>query len=139
VKILLQLTTKKLRGDNPGVNPKNYPMRPQLLDMLAKAGHTCLELDSVRPLAEVRKMVEEADAIICIDSFLQHLCWYMGKKAIVIFGQSDPEIFGHKENINVLKGKKYLREKQHWLWEQTSRNDDAFVKPSEIIRYLGRI
>jgi ADP-heptose:LPS heptosyltransferase len=133
MKILLHLRSKELR--NGRENPKNYPFREELYELLK--GHEIIEIQKPIPLEDSIRYIKEADAIICIDSYLQHLCWYVGKQAIVLWGQSDPEIFGHKENLNLLKNKKYLREKQFWLWEQTLYNEDVFVSPKEIINCLS--
>lgn len=139
MKILVHLTTKILNGEKPGVNPKNYPWRIQLLTALKDAGHTVVEIDKPIPLGESRKLIADADIVVCIDSYLQHLCWYMDKVAIVIFGQSDPLIFGHSSNINILKDRKYLREQQFWLWEQTTANDEAFVEPEVILKEIEKV
>jgi hypothetical protein len=64
------------------------------------------------------------------------LAWDIGKPGIVLWGQSDPLIFGHPENNNLLKDRKYLREKQFWWWEQCDYNAEAFVRPEEIIKHL---
>jgi hypothetical protein len=57
---------------------------------------------------------------------------YNRKQGVVIFSQSSPDIFGYKENVNLLKHKKYLREKQFWLWEQCEYNKDAFVTAEAV-------
>jgi hypothetical protein len=75
---------------------------------------------------------------IGVDSFFQHFCWDLGKPGIVIWGQSDPNIFGHPENINLLKDRKYLREKQFWLWEQAEYNEEAFVLPVAVLKHLNK-
>jgi ADP-heptose:LPS heptosyltransferase len=127
-------------------HPKNYPWWPELLEMLKS--HTIIQVgtdgehqlvDDFRKnlsITDLSTLIRECDTWIGIDSFGQHLCWELGVKGIVIFGQSDPNIFGHSENINLLKDRKYLREKQFWLWEQTEFNSDAFVTPEEIIKVL---
>ena len=50
--------------------------------------------------------------------------------------ESDPVIFGHPENVNLLKDRKYLREKQFWLWEQCEFNADAFVTSDVVLEAL---
>jgi hypothetical protein len=55
-----------------------------------------------------------------------------------VFGQSDPNIFGHPENINLLKDRKYLREKQFWIWEQAEFIEEAFVTPDVVIDALKK-
>jgi len=71
-----------------------------------------------------------------VDSFFQHYCWSLGKPGVVLWGQSDPVIFGHPENVNLLKDRDYLREKQFWLWEQCGFRAEAFVTPDEVLEAL---
>jgi hypothetical protein len=72
------------------------------------------------------------------DSFFQHFCWDLGKPGVVVFGQSDPNIFGHPENINLLKDRSYLRDKQFWIWEQAEYKEDAFVNPEVVLEALKK-
>jgi ADP-heptose:LPS heptosyltransferase len=134
--VLLQLTAKPLRGG--GINPKNYPYADELKALIKEE---IIEIDKPIPLQESKDLINKARKIICIDSYLQHLCWNLGKQAVVLWGQSDPLIFGHSENINLLKHRNYLRNKQFDLWEfteynQTRNRPDAFVLPEEIIKYI---
>lgn len=64
---------------------------------------------------------------------LPHLAWSIGQPGVAIFGPSDPNIFGHVENINLLKDRRYLRERQFWLWSQYEPNPEAFVDPKVVI------
>ena len=129
-------------------NPKNYPYWSKLIKMLEEAGHHIVQAgimgekklaDDFRlnlSIEELSKLILEADHWISVDSFAQHLAWSLGKPGIVIFSQSDPNIFGHKENINILKDRKYLREKQFWLWSQTVYQLDAYVSPEEVFKRI---
>ena len=58
------------------------------------------------------------------------------KKGIVLWSVSDPNIYGHPENINLIKDRSYLVENQFLWWELVSYNPDAFVKPKEVVKYL---
>lgn len=130
-------------------HPKNYPYWKELIKLLKQEGHEIIQLgvdgeeqlvDDFRrnlSFSELEKIVKECDIWIGVDSFGQHLGWSVGKRGIAIFGQSDPLIFGHKENVNLLKDRSYLREKQFWLWEQCTANDDAFVRPYEVVDALN--
>ena len=144
--ILINPWARKLR--NGEENPKNYPYWKELIGKLEDNDIIQIGVEGEKPLVddfrknlsfkELCKLVNEAEICIGVDSFLQHLCWYLKKPCIVLWGQSDPAIFGHSENINILKDKKYLREKQFDLWEfteynQTRFNADAFVSPIEVI------
>ena len=74
--------------------------------------------------------------MISVESFFQHFCWDLKKPGIVIWSQSDPIIFGHKENINLLKDRSYLRKDQFHIWEQCEYNKDAFISPTQVLKHL---
>ena len=71
------------------------------------------------PLSELEALIDSCTTWVSLDSFFQHLAWSRGVPGTVVFTQSDPRIFGHKENVNVLRDPKYLRAKQFWLWTQS--------------------
>jgi ADP-heptose:LPS heptosyltransferase len=142
--IVIAPYAKKLRNDKE--NPKNYPWWPELISMIDEPivqvgidGEIPLVDDFRKNLSipELYDLIKECRTWISVDSFFQHLAWDAGKPGIVLFGQSDPLIFGHLENINLLKDRKYLREQQFWLWEQCEYNEDAFVKPKDVKEYLN--
>jgi ADP-heptose:LPS heptosyltransferase len=141
--IIIAPYAQKLRnGQN---NPKNYPWWPKLISMINEPiiqvgvdGEEQL-VDNFRKnlsIEDLTKLILECRTWISVDSFFQHLAWDIGKFGIVLWGQSDPLIFGHPENTNLLKDRKYLREKQFWWWEQCEYNEESFAKPEEIIKYL---
>jgi ADP-heptose:LPS heptosyltransferase len=147
--IIISPYSKKLR--NGGNNPKNYPYWKELISLInhrllkteeiiqvGVEGETQLVDDFRKNLSleELKSLVLQCRTWISVDSFFQHFAWDLEKPGIVLWGQSDPLIFGHPENINLLKGRKYLREKQFWWWEQCEYDAEAFVKPEEIIKYL---
>lgn len=129
------------RMPNGQENPKNYPYWPELIKMIEEPiiqigveGETQLVPDFRKNLSmdQLGELVKECRTWIGVDSFFQHLCWDQGKPGVVIFSQSDPNIFGHKENINVLKDRKYLRQQQFWLWSQCRYDIEAYVRPEEV-------
>jgi ADP-heptose:LPS heptosyltransferase len=90
------------------------------------------------PLTDLAELVKQAKIWISVDSFFQHFCWDLKKPGIVLWAQSDPNIFGHPENINLLKDRKYLRKEQFWLWEQCDYKKDAFVEPEYVIKHITK-
>jgi ADP-heptose:LPS heptosyltransferase len=128
-------------------HPKNYPYWEEVLKHINEPviqvgveGEAQLVSDFRKnlSLAELGKLVNESKTWLSCDSFIQHFCWDLGKPGIVVFGQSDPNIFGHPENINLLKDRKYLREKQFWIWEQAEFIEEAFVTPDVVIDALKK-
>lgn len=141
--ILISPYAKQLM--NGQENPKNYPYWKELIDMIDQPiiqigleGEKQLVEDFRKNLSlpELAVLVEECDTWIGVDSFFQHFCWDLNKPGIVIFSQSDPLIFGHKEHINLLKDRKYLRQNQFWLWTQTNYDINAYVSPEEVLKSL---
>jgi hypothetical protein len=45
-------------------------------------------------------------------------------------------IFGHPENINLLKSRDCLTKFQFIIWEEQEYDPDAFVDPNEVIKAL---
>ena len=145
--ILIQPFSKKLPN---GENPKNYPYWKELVSLieepiiqLGEEGDEKLVEDfrTNVPFAVLERLVKECRTFIGIDSFLQHLAWYHNKKGVVLWGQSDPLIFGHDIHINLLKGREYLRDKQFDIWvytdyNQTKYRDDCWVLPEEVIKNI---
>lgn len=132
-------------------HPKNYPFWKELVGLLINEGHTLTQvgIEGEEQLVtgfrknlshdDLCNLIKENDTWISVDSYGQHVGWSVGVKGIAIFGQSDPLIFGHSENINLLKDRKYLREKQFWLWEQCEANDEVWVTPQEVMDALKNI
>ncbi len=135
---------------NGKVNPKNYPYWGELVSLLKGEGFFVIQIgrsgekpiegvNDIRldlTLDSLRELVATADTWISVDNFFQHFCSLIHKPGYVIFGPSDPNIFGHKENVNILKDRKYLREKQFDIWEVIECNNDIFFKPEEIIKII---
>lgn len=128
-------------------NPKNYPFWHEVVKGLASAGFECHQIS--RPdepvisgihrhvtdanLDAIEALMRVCDTWLSCDSFAQHMAWTLGEPGVVIFGPSDPLIFGHLENMNLLKDRRFLREQQFWLWSQTQAYPEMFVGPETVI------
>lgn len=141
--IIIAPYAQKLR--NGKLNPKNYPYWKELIALIDEPviqvgveGEEQLVPDFRKnlPIQELRILIKECRTWISCDSFLQHLGWDENKKGIVLWGPSDPLIFGHPENTNLLKDRYCLVENQFIWWEATEHRNDRFVKPKEILEHL---
>lgn len=144
--VLLSPYARPLR--NGAVNAKNYPHWKELAAELSKLGVELVQVgvegeEQLVPdfrknlsIYELRKLIQECRTWIGVDSFFQHLAWDEGKRGIVLFGISDPLIFGHSNNINLLTSRSYLRKDQFGLWENESPVIDSFVQPIQVINSL---
>lgn len=85
---------------------------------------------------QLRQLINECRIWIACDSFFQHLAWAEGKRGIVLWSVSDPNIYGHPENINLLKSREYLASNQFLWWENHEHNPDAFVIAQDVFNHL---
>jgi ADP-heptose:LPS heptosyltransferase len=126
-------------------NPKNFPYWQELIAMIDEpiiqvgvTGEKQL-VDDFRcdlPIPELCSLIQECRTWVGVDSFFQHLCWTENKPGVVLWSVSDPLIFGHSENTNLLKDRHFLATNQFLWWESTEFNANSFMKPFEIIPYI---
>lgn len=148
-KVIISPYSRALR--NGKRNPKNYPFWESVISMLQRkkihviqAGVSGEEKFSANEFAFDKSLEELAEIIkVCrtwssVDNFFQHYCYILGIPGVVIFGRSDPNIFGHKENENLLKDRSYLREKQFNFWEQVEYSEECFVDPLLVVDTILR-
>ncbi len=131
-------------------SPKDYPWPKDLAELLEK-NHEVIQLggnEDVQVAKDVRRnlpheqvceLIRWSDTGVCVDSYLQHAYWEVGKPAIVLFGISDPIIFGHPENMNLLRDRKYLRPQQFDLYYVNQYCNEAFVTPEEVVKALHEL
>jgi ADP-heptose:LPS heptosyltransferase len=148
MKIIISPYSRKLRNGNQ--NPKNYPYWQELVEKLNERGYDVIQIgvqDEVPikgvidvkynlPLEELKALAIECYTFISVDNFFPHLMSHTSKRGIVLWGRSDPKIFGYSQNINLLKDVKYLRSNQFDIWESIEYNPDIFIKPDEIIDFI---
>ena len=144
--IIISPYSKKLLSGNQ--NPKNYPYWEELINQINEPiiqvgieGEKQL-VDDFRkdlPISELRKLIQECRTWISCDSFFQHLGWDEKKPGIVLWGVSDPLIYGHPENINLLKDRSYLAPNQFLWWESTVHKNERFVEPKEVLKHLNKV
>lgn len=103
-------------------NAKAYPYWDEL------TGHEIKVLEGKLSTQEIIDLVNWSDVWVATDTFLQHFCAYHKlKRGIVIWGKSDPKLFGYEHNINLLKDRKYLRRHQFLWWKDEPIDKEAFV------------
>ena len=135
-------------------NPKDYPYFQELIEMILKeypkqtiiqvGVHGEEKFDNTnilfgQSLQNLKNLLNICDVWISVDNFFHHLASTVGKKGIVIFGPSDPIIFGNTNNVNLLKSRKHLREKQFEWYENTRYNKEAFIEPEIVMGSIRRI
>jgi hypothetical protein len=126
-------------------NPKNYPFWEQLISLIDEpivqvgvSGETQLVEDHRKNLtiSELKQLIQECRTWISVDSFFQHLAWDQGKKGVVLWSVSDPNIFGHPENENLLKSRESLAKNQFLWWEDVPFRKENGVDPRLVLESL---
>jgi hypothetical protein len=147
--ILISPYSKKLRSGK--TNPKNYPYWQILIGLVWAKGHQVVQVgiegeEQLVPdfrknlsLPDLRQLIRDCDTWISCDSFMQHLAWDEGKRGIVLWSVSNPVIFGHPENINLVKDTKYQVPNQFGWWEFVDHNPEAFVDPQLVANAVEHV
>jgi hypothetical protein len=146
-KIILAPRAARLFNGKP--SPKDYPWWPKVVQRLNEQGHEVIQIgalgeDEIQgvsqfftnwPFAALKEVIRHADIFLTVDSWLPHFVYAekLGKRGVVLWSQSDPAIWGHAENVNLLKDRKYLRPLQFQDWMQAAYNEDAFVSVDEVV------
>jgi ADP-heptose:LPS heptosyltransferase len=142
--IIISPWSKMLRDGS--YNPKNYHAWPEVIDGLKDdfdiiqtgvSGEVKL-VDDFRiglPLKEIKRLLIDPNCHtwIAVDNFLGHLAHLVGKPGIAIWGLSDPNVFGYRENKNLLKARKYLRDNQFFIWDGLKYDSKVFVDADKVI------
>ena len=142
--IIISPFSKPLR--NGKLNAKNFPYWKEVIENL-KEDYDVVQIgvdgeeqlvDDFRTnlsLKEIRTLILDENCVtwIAVDNFLQHLMYATGKSGIVLWGQSDPNIFGYRTNKNLLKARSYLRPYQFQIWDEVPHDAKAFVESERVI------
>ena len=114
------------------ITPKSYPYWDELIGMLEN--NEVKKIEGILSEQEIIDLVNWCDTWVSIDSFLPHLVAFKKlKPGIVIWGKSDPDIYGYKTNINLLKDRSFLRPDQFRWWNDVSPDYNAFVSPKVVL------
>ena len=150
-KILFSPFSNSLPNGKP--NPKSYPIDycNELVEMLNKiypVHHVKLSSEpsientvqivdnSLRNLVELIKSKETA-LWISVDNFFHHLSNYAKRPGFVVFSRSNPFIFGHDKNINLIRSFKAMRPDPFGYWWNCEYLKEAFLTPSEIMQNIN--
>lgn len=133
-----------------GSNAKDYPYWKILIPMLKKDHYiiqigkygdidlNCNEFKKDLSLNELTELLNSCDTFISIDSFFQHLAWYHNKPGIVLWGKSNPDIFGHPIHKNLYVDRQFFRKNQFDVWHNEKLDIESFVMPETVIKALEK-
>ena len=129
-------------------NPKEYPFWVELIALLKEKGFYVIQIgvpgetqltEDFRPTLKLKELADlmlECRTWISVDNFMHHFGALHGKPGVVLWGKSDPLIFGHTLNHNLLKSRSFLRKNQIGIWEEEEYDPVVFVAPEEVLPYV---
>lgn len=136
-----------LRKDGKN-NAKNYPYFAEVIDIVKKSipnvnfiqpitGQGIIKgaTPAIMDLKEVENfLLEKAHTWLSVDTFTQHMVNSLPfiKPGVVVFGPSDPELFGYRYNVNLLKSRNCLIPNQYQTWNEIDYNKDVFIDPEKV-------
>jgi len=142
--VIIAPWSKPLRRE--GKNPKNYPYWNEVVKELKQnnvkviqVGYfgeepidadECILGQSFDYLAEI---LDKASTWCSVDNFFPHFASHYKKPGVVVWGKSDPSIFGYDTNINLLKDPMYLRRFQFDCWEAETYDEKVFVDAKKVV------
>jgi len=148
-KVLISPYSKVMR--NGKRNPKNYPFWAEVIKVLQRKklhviqigleGEEKLNANEFafnKTLDELGELLEVSTTWASVDNFFHHFCYLKERPGVVVFGRSDPQIFGHPINENLLKDRCYLRAAQFNFWEEVEYSTECFVEPEVVIDTILR-
>jgi len=168
-----QVTAKSGTGKTIVISPysvspthaKSYPFWKELIVLLKTFNYRIVQIGSIhepaidgvdevyfgRTFKEIESLINNCRFWISVDNFLPHFCNVLENviKGVVIFAESDPNLFGYSYNKNILKSRKFLRPYQfkNWLKEEPDKTGqmqferqrlEFFNKPEEIFIDIRR-
>jgi hypothetical protein len=152
MKIIISPHSRVLR--NGKRNPKDYPWWYDVVKQLKTRPETVITqvgvsgeksvagVDSVRhdlSFDDLEKLVLGCDTWAAVDNFFPHFCHLLRRPGVVLFGKSDPRLFGYEENVNLLKDRSRLRKNQYDIWETEEYDEFCFVGPEMISEAVTRL
>ena len=138
-------------------HPKSYPFWPELIGMLRSRFPTYKYVQIGRrgelplmnmddywwdlPLAGIQERIMGCRMWLSGDNFLQHMANTLPirVKGIVLWGVSDPDLFGYEYNLNILRSPRYLRPDQFGIWTGFVKNNDSFDRPEATLEKMNAV
>jgi hypothetical protein len=151
-RIIISPYSQKMR--NGKENPKNFDGWDSVVKLLKEKNWFITqigidgekEIDGVdefklnMKLKDIEEMIKQYDTWCSVDNFFNHLAsCNTDHRGVVIFGKSDPQLFGYSSNINLLKNRSFLRIKPWDIWEAEIFDENVFVSPQEVVDAIIRV
>lgn len=134
-------------------SPKEYPYWADVIRSLKGNGIYLMQVNKTKfdpviegvegyisdlPLEDVVGILSEHLTWIAVDNFAQHLSRFTNplKRGIVVWGPSDPDLFGYPENFNIYKSREHFRPNQYDTWDRCLFPNEHWISVDELSNYI---
>lgn len=138
------------RKRDGGITAKFYPYWDGLINILMSKGYSIIQIGTSgeEPLVlntrfdltllEIKNLILLGDTWISTDSFLPHLVesYHLPRRGTVLWGKSDPKVYGYPSNLNILKSESNLKANQFHWWEEEPIDDSVWYTAEEVYNIM---
>lgn len=118
-----------VKAKKEGGNPKDYPYWDELVSRLDSP----TVIETPVSFAMLKDELDRCDVWISVDSFFQHFNEnFRQKHGIVLWGPSDPKIYGYDTNMNLTAKEPKLRKDQFGMWHDF-KEETTFPTVEEVM------
>lgn len=141
-------------GKEGGASAKDYPYMQALCDLYIKDGYRLIQIgvgnepkltgcEHVfdKHLLDIEKLLKDTGYFIAVDNFLHHMASAVGVTGMVLFGPSDPQVFGYPDQVNIIKDRSLLRPDQFGFYHLDYVWPHAFTGwyAPEMVYNMGKV
>lgn len=128
---------------------KDYPYWKTVVKELGRRGYATVQLGVTGerllgcgsrifdlPLNKMKGAIAGVDYFMSVDNFFPHFLVAKGidLPGLVVWGPSDPEIYGYDRFVNLMKDKSKMRPDQYGYWHNVTYDNSGWPEPHDIIR-----
>lgn len=133
------------RNYDGSMSAKTYPFWKDLIGLLHNNNHTLTQIGEIgeeKLVSDVRfnlqkkdhkKLLAEHDTFISVDTWYPHFAHKLGRPGVVIWGKSDPAIYGYDTHFNIFKDRRYFRKEQFRIWSEEPYDANVFLTADKVL------
>jgi len=154
--VIISPYSSNLKSFGLDKNPKDYPWWKEIVSFLKEKKIKVIQIgtsiepqisDDVdeflvnMPFEYILDLLNKCKFWMSVDNFLQHLAEFTNphKKGIVLWGKSNPKIFGYSHNYNLYLSQSCFRKEQFLYWYLDKWDENVFVKPEVVINFIKEV
>lgn len=79
------------------------------------------------------ELLKNSLTFVSVDTWYPHFARKI-RPGVVIWGKSNPDIYGYPEHFNIFKDRKYFRKEQFKTWTTEKYEEHVFIEPEIVVQ-----